>query len=510
VVVVFNLLASLTRGHLLLHLQTSLDSRMTLGFLEHMVELPYAFFQQRSAGDLMMRLNSNTVIRQVLTSGAVSALLDGTLVFVYLGLLLWASPRMGALVLGLGVLHACVFVFSRRQVRDLSARGLQTQARSQGYLVQLLAGMESLKVCGAEDRAVQRWSSLYVDELNLSLEKGRLQALVDSVNGALRLGSPLLILGYGAWLVLAGQLSLGSMLALNALGVGFLVPLSTLVTTALDLQRLRSYVERIDDVLGATPEHRPERLPAPPLSGRVAMERVSFRYSPVSPAVLREVSLEVNPGQMVAVVGRSGAGKTTLAALLAGLHDPTGGRVKYDERDLATLDLRSVRGQLGIVCQQPYLFSGSVRDNIALGRPEASEEEVTEAARLAHVHDDILAMPMGYQTEVAAGGASLSGGQRQRIALARALLLRPAALILDEATSALDAATERAVQKNLQRLRCTRIVIAHRLSTIRQADRILLLEGGRLVEDGTHEQLLARGGRYLDLVSAQFGEEVTS
>jgi ATP-binding cassette subfamily B protein len=505
---VFQMITTLVRSHLLLQLRTNLDTRLTLGFVDYLSRLPYDFFQRRSAGDLMMRVNNNATVRELLTSNTLSAMLDGVLVIGYAALIVVIAPIMGAIVVGLGIVQIAVFYIARRGYRELLTRSLEAQARSQSYLVELLHGMETLKAAAAESRAVERWSNLYVDELNVSLDRGRLSARVDAFGSLLSGGSPLAILLIGALQVVSGALSLGEMLAINSLAIGLLTPLSAMVNSALQLQLIGGYMDRIEDVLRTSPEQTGKDVArAPKLSGRVSLQNVSFRYGDNLPFVVRDVSVDIRAGMTVAIVGRSGCGKSTLARLVAGLYRPTEGRVMFDGHDLMHLELKSLRRQIGVVFQSPSLFAGSIRTAISLSDPGASLERIVEVARLAAVDDDIRAMPMGYDTVLADGGASLSGGQRQRVALARSLLHKPALLILDEATSALDSETERRVSKNLEDLRCTRIVLAHRLSTIVNADLILVMDAGEVVESGTHHELLSRGQHYARLVAAQLQAE---
>jgi ATP-binding cassette, subfamily B, bacterial len=499
----FQLLSSLIRSHLLIELRTRLDIRMTLGFVAHLLTLPYAYFTKRSAGDLMLRIGSNAQIRDLLTSSMLSTLLDGGLALTYLLLLVAISPVLAAVSVGLGTLQVIVLLVSRHRFAMLASQDLESQARAHAYLIQMLVGIETLKIAGAENRALEQWTNLYIDQLNVALQRSRMSTVIDAVNGLLQSAAPLLLLGIGTLLVLDNSISLGTMLATTALATGFLTPLASLIGSAFQLQLLGSYVDRIEDVLSAEPEQGRGTIAPPRLTGAIELHQVSFRYGPNEPYVVRDVSLSIRAGSTIAVVGRSGSGKSTLAALLLGLHRPSEGRISYDGFDLAELDHRKLRQQLGMVPQNPFIFGTSIRDNLRLADPLASLDRIVAVARQACIDSDIRAMPMSYETIVADGGASLSGGQRQRLALARALLHHPAVLVLDEATSSLDATSEREVMTNLQALSTTRILIAHRLSTIAHADQIIVMQDGRIAEMGGHEQLLAADGVYATLVANQ-------
>lgn len=505
-VVLLTLLGALVRAHLLIHLRTRIEAKLTSEFVEHLLRLPYAFFHKRSEGDLMSRLNSNTTLREYMASGGLSSIIDGALASIYLVPLLVASPPIGALVLVLAAIRICLVLLGRRSFRRLTSEILERQAESHGFQVQLLSGIETVKAGGLEQQVLARWNHLFAAHLNCTSRQARLNAWVDSISQALTVASPLLILLYGAHLVLLQQLSLGMMLAANVLAVGFLSPLSQLVRAAFDLERMKSLLDRIGEVLETPAEVAQTNPPRTgSLKGKIALETVCFRYSPSSPPVVEDVSLEVPAGSLVALVGRSGAGKSTLLSLLLGLFPVERGRIVFDGLDLAEIDRLWLRSQIGTVLQKPHLFDVSIRENIAFGDPSLSLAQVVEAAKRAHIHDEISAMPMGYETRLTHGGASLSGGQQQRVALARALIRNPRILLLDEATSALDSITEAQIYQELASLRCTKLVVAHRLSTVRRADLIVVLEQGRLVETGTHDRLASTSGIYSALLAEQTG-----
>lgn len=498
---IFNFLSSSIRAHLVLDLRTKVDHRITSRFVEHLVALPYSFFHLRPAGDLMVRLNSHAWVREILTGAATAALLDGPLVSLYLVLLFVSSPSIAGLVLVVGALQVAVYLLTRKRQRELMAQSLEANAGAQSYQLEMLTGMETIKSLGVEKQVLDRWHNLFIHTLNAAIARGRLEAWSTALGGTLSLLAPMSILAWGAYEVLEGRITLGTMVAANALAAGFLGPLTVLVSTAMQLQLLGSYLERVNDVMD-TPRERNTSAPqrSERLSGHLRLERVHFRYSLDGSSVIDGIDFSITAGQRVAVVGRSGCGKSTLARLLLGLYKPSSGRILFDDISLEELELSSVRLQIGMVTQEPHLFCGTIRENIALGGLGASMARVVEAAKLARVHDDIMSMRMGYETVLADRGRSLSGGQRQRLAIARALARDPAILILDEATSGIDAVTERQIQLELRKLRCTQIHITHHTSTITRADLILVLDEGKLVESGCHEELRSRNGLYARLL----------
>ncbi|MFF4418234.1 peptidase domain-containing ABC transporter [Streptosporangium sp. NPDC001559] len=489
------------RSVLLVAIRASADAELTGGVVSHLVALPYRYFALRGKGDLMTRAGSVAVLRDMLTGQVLSALLDGPLALGYMVLVFGWDAVMGLCLLGFAAAQVLLLLVTARKVSRLTQEELNAFSATQSQLIQAIGGIETLKASGAEHRAVEQWSRHFTTQLNADMRGGLAQGLLEASLGTLRLLAPLALLWIGAWRVLDGELTLGALLALNALAGAALTPLGSLMASLQGLQQAGAHFDRLSDILASEPE-QVAGIEVLRLRGSIELHGVGFRHDPRGPWTLRGISVSISPGQKVALVGPSGAGKSTLARLLLALHTPSEGRVSYDGVPLPELNLRSLRRQFGVVTQEPSLFTGSIRENIALNAPDAPMERIVQAAELACLHEEICAMPMGYETVLMEGGG-LSGGQRQRLALARALLSRPRILLLDEATSNLDSTTEARIEANLGWLTQTRIVIAHRLSTVKDADLILVVDQGGIVERGTHEGLLARGGRYAALIAAQ-------
>jgi ATP-binding cassette subfamily B protein len=499
--------ASLVQRYLLSKVSVRIDVSTLDHLTKTLLDLPMSYFSTRRTGDIERRLSGAQTVRQFLTSSFITALTAIATLVAALTLMFVFSWTLALVYLSTVPLYMGLMRFSSNRLRPLYDDLEASYGRYSSSQIDAIRGIETVKAVAAED--LLRGLMMTRFEA-LTRRIFRTQFVVLGYQGALQLVSLFsfgLFLGVGALEVINGQLTLGEFVAFNALIALANGPLLALLSLWDEFQQARVLLQRLDDVLLQEPEqghdHSHLRTVAT-LEGRVELQGIGFRYGGSGP-ILDQLTFTVEPGETIAIVGRSGSGKTTLIKLLAGLLEPTEGTILFDGVDMRTLDYRTLRRQIGFVLQENYLFNDSIGGNIAFGQHEAEPDKLIAAGKAANAHDFVERLPLGYDTRVGESGLRLSGGQQQRVAIARALYHSPPILLFDEATSALDAESERAVKQSLDDLLVgrTSFVIAHRLSTIRDADRILVLEQGRLAEQGTHDELMARQGLYFYLASQQ-------
>ena len=505
---IFQTAVSSLRTYFLAFTATKVDQALFAEFYRHVLSLPLRYFQQRKVGDIVTRFGENEKIRELLTGSGINVLLDVLMIGVYLALICYYNAIFCLLVLLYLLLLALVALSFTPALRSISRRAFEKEVASRSFLIESLNAIESIKSGAAERRIRWKWEELFVDSLNVRFKGALTERTAQVVSTLVNLTGSVLLLWFGAHLVIADKLSLGQLMALNMMVSRVSDPIMRLIGMWHQFQDITISFERLGDVL-ETEAEEPDpttKIVVPVITGAVKFEGVTFCYSRQSDTnTLQNISFEVIPGQLVALVGRSGSGKTTMLRLIQGLYLPTSGRVSIDGLDIAHLSFPHFRAQIGVVAQNERLFSGTIRENITFNKPDASTEEVVKAAALAGIHDFINTQPAGYESILSEDGSNLSGGQRQRIAIARALLHQPRILLLDEATSFLDAESERRIQESMEKIRegRTTFVAAHRLSTIKNADLILVLDQGRIVERGTHSSLMSERDLYYYLVSQQ-------
>jgi subfamily B ATP-binding cassette protein HlyB/CyaB len=512
VVSVFESVLGALRTYVFSHTTNRIDVELGARLFRHLIALPIAYFEARRAGDSVARVRELENIRNFLTSSALTLVIDLGFTFVFLAVMFYYSPFLSWIVVGSFPFYVAISAGVTPIFRERLDKKFDRGAENQAFLVESVSAIQTLKAMAIEPQMQRRWEEQLAGYVSASFD---VLSLGNWASQSVQFISKLvtaLTLYFGAHLVIEGNLSVGELIAFNMLAGRVAQPVLRLAQLWQDFHQARVSIARLGDILNAAPEPMfdPSRATLPPIKGEVTFDHVNFRYRPDTSLALQDVSLKVAPGQVIGIVGPSGSGKSTLTKLIQRLYVPEAGRILIDGIDLTVADVAWLRRQIGTVLQENVLFNRTIRENIALADPGMAMERVIAASELAGAHEFILALPDGYNTIVGERGASLSGGQRQRIAIARALVTNPRVLIFDEATSALDYESESIIQRNMRQICAGRTVfiIAHRLSAVRHADRILTIEAGRLVEDGSHDELIKKAGRYAMLHQIQAGLHV--
>ncbi|NCB77093.1 MAG: peptidase domain-containing ABC transporter [Negativicutes bacterium] len=508
VVTVFQVTMMVLRSYLFNHTTNRMDVTLSSRLFKHITSLPLRFFEQWQAGDIVSRVREVDTVRGFITGTAMTAVLDSVFAVVYIGVMIYYSPLLSVVALAAVPLLFILIIsitplFRRRMNESFAAR-----AESQSFLIESLNGVQTLKSLAVEPIFTQKWEQILAKNVKTTFAATHLGNLAGNTAGFVQQTSTLAILWVGTKLVMAGSISVGELIAFQMYSSQVIGPLVRLLNIWQSFQQSRVSLDRLGDIMDEVgePSFNPNRTTLPSIAGEIILDRVTFRYRVDGAEVLKQVSLQVDPGQRIALVGKSGSGKSTLTKLLQRLYVPESGRVLIDGVDLSQVEPAWLRRQIGVVLQENVLFSGTVRENIAMAKTGATDEEVQRAAELSGAHEFISRMPDGYDTYLAERGKSLSGGQRQRLAIARALITDPRILIFDEATSALDYESEKVIMDNLDKIAAgrTMVIIAHRLSTVRGCDRIYMMEKGRIVEQGSHDALLEQDGMYAAMVRQQY------
>ncbi len=498
-ITVSSALANMVKSLLTSRIRTKMNTAVSAAAFGRLMSLPVSFFKQYSSGELGMRLNNITGLCGMLVETFLTTGLTSAFSLVYIGQIFNFAPSLAIPAI---VLMVLTLVFSFASVYSqlvLLRRSMNTSAKLSGMVFGLFSGVQKIKLSGAERRAFSQWARIYRDYASASYAHPigvHLIAMLPSI--VAMIGS--IVFYYSA---VSSQIAPADYMAFNTAYGMLSSAIGALSSIAFSVARIKPTLEMVDPILKTAPEVSENKRVVEKISGAIELNNVSFRYSPDTPQIIDNLSLKIRAGQYVAIVGKTGCGKSTLMRLMLGFETPQKGAIYYDGKDLATLDLKSLRRKIGVVMQNGKLFQGDLYSNIAVSAPGLSLEDAMKAAEAAGMAEDIQNMPMGLHTIVSEGGGGISGGQRQRLMIARAIAPKPKLLMFDEATSALDNLTQKQVSQSLDSLKCTRIVIAHRLSTIRQCDRIIVLDKGRIVEDGTYEQLISQNGFFAELVERQ-------
>lgn len=493
------LLVSAVRDMLLARIETKLSISVDAAAMMRIMSLPADFFRSYSAGELANRVSQIGVLCRMLVSTVLSTGFTSLFSLIYISQIFAYAPALVAPALVIILATVVLSLLSSLVQMKVSARQMELSGKESGMTYALISGIQKIKLAGAEKRAFARWGDLYAESARLAYDPPVFLKLNSVISLAISLTGTIVMY----YMAVRSGVSVADYYAFSTAYGMVSGAFMSLAGIALSAAQIRPILAMVKPFFDEVPEISDGKQVLTRLSGGIELSHVSFRYSDDMPLVIDDLSLKIRPGQYVAIVGKTGCGKSTLLRLLLGFEKPQKGAVYYDGRDLEKIDLRSLRRRIGVVTQNGKLFQGDIYSNIVISAPWLTQQDAWEAAELAGIAEDIRKMPMGMNTVISEGSGGISGGQKQRLMIARAVAPKPRVLMFDEATSALDNVTQKKVSDALEQLKCTRIVIAHRLSTIRQCDRIIVLDNGKIAEDGTYDELIAADGVFAGLVARQ-------
>lgn len=505
-VIIFEMLLGLSRNYIFAHTTSKIDARLGAMLFDHLIKLPMIYFENRKVGNIIARVRELDSIREFIANKSVTVLLDMLFSVVFVIMMLLYSVKLTLVALGFVTIIATLYFFATPKLRARLEDKFQMGARSNSYLVESITGISTVKSLAIEGSMQRLWEDFLAKYVKSSFELSNLSNILSGIANALSKLMTLAILYLGVGLVIENKLSVGQLIAFQMFAGQFSAPIMRLVGLWNEFQQALLSVDRLGDILNTPKEQENgNAITLSEIKGSVKFDNVSFKYSPNSPTVLQNFSLEVKPNTSIGIVGRSGSGKSTLTRLLQRLYYANEGAIYIDGVDIRHMNPSWLRQNIGVVLQDSYLFSGSVKENIAYAYPSASMDLILQASKVAGADEFISMLPEGYDTLVGERGSSLSGGQKQRIAIARAILTNPRILIFDEATSALDYESEKIISNNLAAIKKNRTVfiVAHRLSTVKECNEIIVLDKGKLIERGDHESLMKQCGYYYFLNKQQ-------
>ncbi|MDD3597298.1 type I secretion system permease/ATPase [Sulfuricurvum sp.] len=505
-VAIFELILNLIRSYIFAHTTSKIDARLGAKLFHHLLALPFVYFEKRKVGNIIARVRELDQIREFIANKSVTLILDVLFSVVFVAVMLLYSVKLTLVVIGFVTIIAILYLIITPELRRRLEEKFQMGAQSNAYLVEAVTGVQTVKSLALEGSMQRRWEDYLARYVNAGFQLTNLSNILGGVSGALQKLMTISMLYMGVTLVLDGKLSVGQLIAFQMFAGQFTGPVLRLVNLWNEFQQTLLSVDRLGDILNTPTEQTNDKaITLPKVEGSVTFDNIVFSYAPDAPAVLNGISAEIPIGSSVGLVGRSGSGKSTITKLIQRLYIPNSGTIYIDGVDIRHMNPKWLRNNIGVVLQENYLFSGTIKENISLSRPDAPMEHILAASRMAGADEFIAELSEGYDTQVGERGAALSGGQRQRIAIARALITNPRILIFDEATSALDYESERIIQENLKSIKQgrTMFIVAHRLTTVKECDIILVMEKGHIVERGSHEELMRLQGYYYKLYTQQ-------